>query len=259
MPYYITVFGKVIPLYGICFYTGIAIAVAVALLITKKRRLPRWEIVYSAIYCMIGAMIGAKLLFLAVSIDEIIQYKLSLLSVIKGGFVFYGGLIGGALGLFIYAWQYKLSLRPYLDVYAVVLPLGHAIGRVGCFFGGCCYGIPYDGPGCVIYEETAGMTPLNVPLLPVQLIEAAALLLLFGMQLYLYYKYHDTKIKALLVWTYAIAYSVIRFVLEYFRGDGIRGKLLWFSTSQWISVVILLGAVAAILIGRKQAGKEQAN
>lgn len=197
---------------------------------------------------MIGAIIGAKVLFLLISIDDIIRMKLSLVAVIKGGFVFYGGVIGGFLGLLIYVRMYKLPIMPYLDIFATVLPLGHAVGRVGCFFGGCCYGIPYDGPGCVVYEATAGMTPLGVPLLPIQLIESGTLVVLFGLLMLVLYK-KDSR--GLPLWIYCISYSVIRFVLEYFRGDGIRGKFFWFSTSQWISILIVIVSAVAIFLRKK--------
>lgn len=249
MPYYIEILGKQIPIYGICFYCGIFLAALTAMGIVKKRALPAWEIVYSGIYIMIGAMIGAKLLFLIVSIEDIIRLQLPLLSVIKGGFVFYGGLLGGALGLLIYCRKFHMPLRPFLDVYAVVLPLGHAVGRVGCFFGGCCYGMAYDGPFCVIYRETAGQTPLLTPLLPIQLIEAAVLLVLFFLLLTVYYRANTVGGIALL---YAAAYSVLRFVLEFFRGDQARGSVLWFSTSQWISLAIFIGTVALFMLRRKK-------
>ena len=250
MPYVLTLFGKELPIYGICFYIGIVLASAVALVVAKKRDLPKWEIVYAGIFAMIGAMIGAKVLFIIISIDDIIRLQLSPEAVIKGGFVFYGGLLGGFGGLMLYVRLYKLPAIDYLDICATVLPLGHAVGRVGCFFGGCCYGIPYDGPGCVVYEETVGMTPLGVPLLPVQLIEGAALLVLFGLLMYVLYRKES---RGLPVWVYCLSYSVIRFVLEYFRGDGIRGKFLWLSTSQWISILIIIVSVVGIFLRKRRS------
>lgn len=252
MTYYITLFGKMIHIYGLCSYLGIVLSVLAAFLVAKKRDLPKWEIVYSGIFSMVGAMIGSKLLFLMVSYKEIISMQLSIEEVIRGGFVFYGGLIGGLLGLIIYVKKYDLSIIPYLDVFATVLPLGHAVGRVGCYFGGCCYGIPYDGPGAVVYTESMGMVPLGVPLLPVQLIESGVLLVLFGILMFVLYKKDSLELP---LWVYCISYSVIRFVLEYFRGDGARGKLLWFSTSQWISILIIGVSFVAMYLRKK--GKAQ--
>ncbi len=237
----IELFGTSIPLYGIFFYLGIALAAIAALIISKKISFPCWEIVYSAIYVMIGAMLGAKLLFIAVSWDQIVEYNLSFIQIIKGGFVFYGGLIGGAIGLFIYTSVYKANIIEYIDIYATVLPLGHAIGRIGCFFAGCCYGVPSSFG--VIYTQTVGQTPLGIKLFPVQLAESACLIALFIILLVLFFK---SKRKGIVALVYAFSYSVIRFVLEFFRGDAERGIFFGISTSQWIC--ILLALISTILL-----------
>ncbi len=242
----ISVFGRDIPVYGICFYAGIFLASAAAVLICPKKKIERFDLVCSAVYTMIGAMIGAKLLFIAVSIRQIIQLEIPLEAVIKGGFVFYGGLLGGAAGLIIYLRQFKLPALPFLDLYAFALPLGHAVGRVGCFFAGCCYGLPYDGPISCTYVSTAGMTPLGVPLFPIQLLEAALLVALFSVQCV------SICIKpgaqGVQVCTYCFVYPVIRFTLEFFRGDAERGEIGVLSTSQIVSVIIIVACAAYIFI-----------
>ncbi len=238
----IVLFGKVIPLYGICFYAGIAIAAAFAMLVCRKNKFPKWEILYSSVYIMIGAVLGAKLLFIAVSWKDIIKYDLSLIAVIKGGFVFYGGLIGGFVGLWLYTKIYRMHLMEYIDIYAVVLPIGHAIGRVGCFFAGCCYGIPCSFG--VVYTQTVGQTPLGIRLFPIQLAEAVFLVILFVVQ---YFVYSKTR-KGTATFTYCLSYSAIRFVLEFLRGDAERGKLGLLSTSQWICVGIACITIAVYII-----------
>ena len=254
MSYYITIFDRQIPLYGICFYAGIFLAATLAMLLSQKRGLPRYEITYSAVYTMTGSLIGSKLLFILVSIKDIIRYSIPILAVIKGGFVFYGGLIGGLLGLLIYTKQFKLSIVPFLDVYATVLPLGHAIGRVGCFFGGCCYGMEYDGVGHIIYHESVGNTPLGVPLLPIQLIEAFCLLLLFLVLLILLLRGARLGIPTT---CYALSSSVLRFILEFFRGDTERGRFGMLSTSQWVSLAVFLAAVGLLLLRLSRRKKKK--
>ncbi len=247
---YIDLLDKQIPLYGLLFYLGIALSAVAAAFIAKKRKIALFDITSSAVYVMIGALIGSKLLFVLVSFQDIIRYDLSFVAIIKGGFVFYGGLLGGVLGLIIYAREYRESFFVYADIYAAVLPLGHALGRVGCFFAGCCYGVEYDSAFSVIYHESAGLTPLGVPLLPVQLIESGCLLLLFTVMLVLYKKYYAKT--GFCSAAYAFSYGILRFVLEFFRGDKERGMFL-LSTSQWISLLIVCFAVLTILIrGRKR-------
>lgn len=245
---FINILGREIPLYGIFFFLGIGVAAAVAAILHKNAGLDMFDIAGSGVYIMIGAIIGAKLLFIAVTLPQIIEMNIPFTALIKGGFVFYGGLLGGAGGLLIYVRQFKMQLSPFADLYTTVLPLGHAFGRVGCFCAGCCYGIPWKHGH--IYTSTAGTTPLGVPLLPIQLIESAALLVLFGVQIALYLCKRRTWRNTLF---YFIAYPALRFVLEFFRGDTERGKIAGFSTSQLVSllVIALLIIITSIFSSRK--------
>lgn len=248
----VVVFGKAVPMYGICFYAGIIFAAGVASLICKKRSVERFDLVGAAVYTMIMATIGAKALFIAVSFRQIVEYHLSLEAVLKGGFVFYGGLIGGVLGLFIYCKQFKIPFFALADLFAVVLPLGHAFGRVGCFCAGCCYGMPFDSPISVTYTrlENTNTTPLGVPLFPIQLVEAGCLLVVFAVMLICFCK--RPMERGRYVAMYALSYSVIRFTLEFFRGDGIRGAFLGLSTSQWISVGIFTLTLILLIAAKKK-------
>lgn len=251
---YINLFNREIPIYGICFYLGIIIAALTGALICKKRNIERFDLVGSAIYAFIGALLGSKLLFLAVSLKTIIENHIPFEAVLKGGFVFYGGLIGGILGLIIYVKQFKMSLPDFLDVYSVCLPLGHTFGRIGCFFGGCCYGIEHKSPISVIYTESAGNTPLHTPLLPIQLIESAVLFIFFFIMLSLFLKNR----RGYLPIFYLIMYSIARFILEFFRGDKERGSLLGISTSQIISIVIVF-LLTVYFVNQRKKKKRTAN
>jgi len=242
------IFGLSIPLYGIFYFSGIFIAVLAAVLLAKKE-IFRYDIVYSAVYTAISGVIGAKLLFLLVSWKQIIALQLPLMLLLKGGFVFYGGLFGGFAGLWIYCRQFHLPFWTFADLYAAVLPLGHAIGRIGCHFAGCCYGIPYDGAFSVTYHSTLGNTPLETPLLPVQLIESFCLFLLF-VSLSLFY--HNKKLsskKGQISGLYSLSYAMVRILLECLRGDRVRGMFLGISTSQWISFALLF--LGVFLLFRK--------
>ena len=246
----ISIFGKELPLYGLFFYIGIVFAGALSFIPSRKRKIPGFDWVSACAFAMIGAIIGAKLLFILVSIKEIIRLDLSLYAIIKGGFVFYGGLIGGILGMYIYTRAYKLPIIDYFDTAASVVPLGHAFGRVGCFFAGCCYGMPYSGKFSVVYTTTAGMTPLNTPLLPIQLIESLLLLITFGVLYTVTLKYPQKK--GLPTILYISIYSVIRFILEFFRGDKERGGIGFLSTSQIVSLILLAGCISILVYVKKR-------
>ena len=92
-----------------------------------------FDIVCAAVFAGILGIVGAKLLFVLTSIDYIIEYKIPFTEIVKNGFVFYGGLLGGVFGLWLYCKIYKLPLKCFTDVFAVSIPLGHAVGRIGCF------------------------------------------------------------------------------------------------------------------------------
>ena len=257
MPESITLFGRELPVYGLCYVAGIFLAAGVALLLSKKRGFDdRWEIAYSAIYTMIGGLVGAKLLYILVSLRQIIEQQVPLIALLQGGFVFYGGVLGGMLGLLIYCKVYKTSFWQYADLFAVVLPLGHAVGRVGCFAAGCCYGIEYDGPLSYTYPPLhANPDPalIGVSRLPIQLIEAAVLLLLFAGMLATFLR-HPTSRQRLSA-QYVLAYSIVRFTLEFFRGDVVRGLFWGLSTSQWISLAAAVIAVIWLILRHRRSSE----
>ena len=244
MTSFIEILGRQIPIYGLLWFVGIFAAGIVGTLICPKHGIEKFDLVCSAIYSVICGVIGSKILFIAVSLDKIIEYRLPFINILKGGFVFYGGLLGGIIGLWIYTRQFKLNFTDFANLYAVLLPLGHAFGRVGCFFGGCCYGMKYSGPFAVKYSFVHGTTPLNVSLFPIQLLEALVLLLIFA-SLLIYYSRHNAKCHC--AEYYIISYGICRFIIEFFRGDDVRGLFLGISTSQWISVFLVLAAVGILL------------
>lgn len=247
---YIELFGKQIPTYGMCFFGGLCIAVLAAVLLAKKRNILNYDVIYASVIAGVSGLVGSKLLFVLVSLPTIIEENIPLINVFKGGFVFYGGLIGGIIGLYLYVRGYKLDKGDFFDLFATVVPLGHAIGRVGCFLGGCCYGIEYHGPLHCVYKVNIGNTPLGVPLFPVQLLEAFLLLCLFVLLVVVYNKKMQ---KGTVVAVYGMAYSIIRFALEFLRGDKERGGVFGVSTSQIISILIAVVIIVYLVLRYKKA------
>lgn len=248
---FIHIFGQEVPYYGVLFLLGFLVAIVTAIPKAKHMKLPLLEVVCSSAFAAIGGILGAKLLSVLTSIQYIIQYHLSFADVIKNGFVFYGGLIGGVLGLVIYAKAFKLPLVPYFELYAAGTALGHAFGRIGCLLSGCCYGFPVSGGFYVMYRHVADPnTPLNVPLFPIQLVESLCLVAIFLICDLIFYRGKRRGGSALF---YGICYPAVRFVLEFFRGDVLRGVYAGVSTSQIISAAILLvcGAIVARILVKK--------
>lgn len=233
---FIEFWGITIPTYGICCVIGLALAMLLLLYTHKKRGLSRQDAYYCAIFAIIGGFIGAKLMFLIVELPTIIENPSFLKSAILGGFVFYGGLIGGVAGGAIYCKKYKLNMLEVTDAYAAPLTIAQAIGRVGCFFAGCCYGMESDSPLAVTF-------PGNGSLLPTQLFESAFLLILTAVLLLILKK---SKRPGIVTAWYFILYSVWRFFIEFYRNDP-RGSVGTLSTSQFISLILFPIGVAMLI------------
>ncbi len=258
---FIEIFGKQIPMYAVMAIIGAAALCGVSAMLAKKRGVISAEdIFYMLLYAGIGCLIGAKLLYLIVSIDtywfpeksfrENLAYWLAVLT--SGGLVFYGGLIGAILGALRYCVHFKIPTAAAFETAVPAIPLFHAFGRVGCFMAGCCYGIEYSGRFAVTFEKAVA-APNGVPLLPVQLFEAAGNLLLSVLLTALFLK----NIRLLsLCGLYLVCYAIMRFILEFFRGDVVRGKALMLSTSQWFSIAAFVCGTA-LLIFRYRSGNKQ--
>ena len=237
----ISIYGITLPSYGLMIVLGVIVGLLVIIkFFSKYYTISKEDIIYALIYGLIGAIIGSKILYLLTNIklllnniDNIVQILLGMLS---GGFVFYGGLIGGVLGVYIYSKQFKVSFKELVMLIVPTLPLMHAFGRIGCLLAGCCYGVEYHGIGHIIFNNSM-LAPNGVPLFPMQIVESICNIIIFCILL-VTYKRNVGTYKSIVM--YFSMYSITRFILEFFRGDLVRGNFLFFSTSQWISIVILI-------------------
>ena len=245
---YVEIGSLHIPSYGLCLVAGALFAFLLLLYTWRFRAVSRDDAYYTAIYAVIGGLIGAKLLYLIVELPSILENPKILLGMIFGGAVFYGGLIGGIVGGFLYTRRYKTNVLDTADVLLPSLALAHAFGRVGCFFAGCCYGMACDSPISVVYPE-GSYPPAGVPLLPTQLMEAAFLLLLCG---FLVLRLKKSARRGEIAGWYALLYGVWRFVIEFFRSDP-RGSVWIFSTSQLISLALIPVGIFLLLRAKKAA------
>lgn len=237
-------------MYGVCAFTGIVLACLYVIFETKKRGFPWENVTIIAPVTLICGLVGAKILYLlkAYSLAGIAELFTSfdgLYTLVSTGTVFYGGLIGGVVGCF---WGLRLANAKWKDYEApfiTALPLAHAIGRIGCFCAGCCYGIPTDSVLGVVYTNPVGGAPAGVSLLPVQLFES-----LFNLLLFLTLHIIGKKIgnRRLLLPIYLVSYAFARFLLEYIRYDSDRGFYFGLSTSQWFSVLAAAAGVILFII-----------
>ena len=242
-----TVYG-----YGLMIAIGVLVAYSVGEYRAKKRGLDPDSLFWLTISCLIGGILGAKLLFILVEIKSIIANPKILLDVTHG-FVVYGGIIGGIGVGYLFCKIKKLPFLKYFDLVMPSIAIAQGFGRVGCMFAGCCYGRETDSWFHVIYQ-TSDFAPNGVALIPTQLIMAILNFAHFFMLAYLAKKVvkHDGQVAGF----YLVFYSIGRFFLEYLRNDP-RGEVKMFSTSQFISLFILAAGVGTILLcgylGKKRA------
>ena len=228
--------------YGLAILTGLIIAVLVGWYQTHRHNLVFNDLIIILSVCALGGILGAKLLYLIVSWRQIQFERLLdldyLNALMRGGFVFYGGLLGGLTGLLFC--RRVVNIQPYVRAAIPCVPLAHGFGRIGCTLVGCCYGTPYDGPFAICYSSSL-FAPNHISLFPVQAVEAVLLLLIAGILL-LYINRHKGQNSLRL---YLLLYAPVRFILEFFRYDAERGIVLGFSISQWISLA-LIGVVLTL-------------
>lgn len=248
-----------IGMYGVCCTVGIALAILLAFRNSRFSRICFEDMIILAAVLLVGAFAGAKLLYLIVEADSIINMfrtqgvnKDTLMGLLQGGFVFYGGFIGGFIAALLFAVRSKIKPMLILTIIAPSIPLAHAFGRVGCFMAGCCYGFPSETCG-IAFTQSLG-APNGIKLFPVQLLEAGLLLLLaIAMQLY----FSKGKHRHCTVYIYLFVYPIIRIITERFRyDDSERGIYLGLSTSTWISIGIILAGIIMLVIDWKKGFPE---
>lgn len=210
-----------------------------------------WDLIY---YLFFGAIAGGKILYILVEYRQFLSGQLGFFRDFRYGFVFFGGVLGSlAMGLFARR-RLKFDIWAVYDYFATALPLGHAIGRLGCLASGCCYGRPTGMPwGLSLGGHPASTTPhelWGIPLHPTQIYEALGnvgifLFLRFGLLPRIQKKELVTGTACL---AYAVLYFLLRFLVENFRGDD-RGMLAGLATSQWLALTGL--AIAGFFIHKR--------
>jgi len=221
-------FNDSFPIYTYPLFMGVAWGISYYWSRTLFDFLSFDKIKFRAFYwgIFIFAWIGAKLLFVATT-QTYDRFDLlrSQHFWAGGGFVFYGGLLGGLFFSFL-ALKFRIVSMQLIAMHVPIVALGHGIGRIGCYLVGCCYGAQCLRGLCLHSK------------IPVQLIEAGFLFLFVFFCFTKFWKKLD-PVKQILF--YCFSYSVFRFNIEFFRGDLARGMYGVFSTSQYVSLVLIVG------------------
>ena len=240
-----TVYG-----YGFMIAVGILAAWITIDFRAARQKLDRDCVFYLIIWCLVGGICGAKLLYWITEWKSILQNPDFLLDSIADGFVVYGGIIGGILAGWLYCRHKKISFLKYFDLAVPSVALAQGFGRIGCLLAGCCYGSETSGFFSITFR-TSDFAPNNVALIPTQIYSSILDFIHFGILLLIAgHKKSDGQVAAF----YLIFYSMGRFILEFFRGDLIRGSVGVLSTSQFISLFTgFTGAVMLYVVSKKKS------
>ena len=233
-----TVYG-----YGLMIAIGILVAYVTAEYRAKKHGLDPDKIFYLVIWAVVGGFAGAKVLYFLTRLKDIMENPRVLLD-LADGFVVYGGIIGGIFSAMAYC---KIKKMPFLKYFDLVMPsvaLAQGFGRIGCFLAGCCYGRETDSDLGIVFHNSS-YAPNDVKLLPTQLISSGLDFLLCAVLILL-----DRKKKGdgQIAGDYLVLYSIGRFILEFYRGDLIRGNVGALTTSQFIAIFVAMAGVVMIAV-----------
>lgn len=253
-----TIFGKHIGMYSVCAVIGIFAALPIGINYYKKFTGKDIPMILTYLVSAVGVFVGMHVLYGITNISQ--WYTLlessDLLDFIKrfalvfGGSVFYGGLIGGLIAGFFYVKKTGMPFDITTDCAAVSIPLFHGITRVGCFLGGCCYGVEWEHG--ITFTNSLAEGANGVPRVPVQLFEAGYEVLLFGL---IFILLNRELLKGRLLALYLLLYAVGRFILEFWRGDDYRGYLFGLSTSQIIAIGMFIGSLVFLIIKHRRSPK----
>lgn len=246
---------------------GVLLAIAMLLALFSASRLSRRDGVASdriydlGLWTILGGLAGSKLLLFLTEPDA----PLLSLDFMRSGGVYFGGFAGGFLALLFAVHFYKLPFLKVADAFAPALALGQAVGRLGCFASGDSWGKPTNLPWGVHFTELAHANT-GVPIYaadgsslylhPTQLYESFAMFLVFGLLVWLHRR---KRFDGYVLIAYAIVYPLVRFTIEFWRGDP-RGDLLGLttltglSTSQMISLLVASGAIIFLIIRSRKSG-----
>lgn len=230
---------------------GFLAAILIGMKRAEKHGLDKDIVFNMGLLCIVGGMLGAKILYIITEWNSIIHSK-NLWSDLAYGFVVYGGIIGGILILYVYSRFKKLNFLQYMDLIVPSVSIGQGFGRIGCLLAGCCYGRETDCPIGIVFHNSE-FAPNGVSLLPTQIFSSLGDFLIAG---FLIWYAGKQKKDGKVISMYLILYGVGRFIVEIFRNDP-RGNVGMLSTSQFISIfMVAFGAGMMYFVTHRKKKEE---
>ncbi|MBI5816624.1 MAG: prolipoprotein diacylglyceryl transferase [Nitrospinae bacterium] len=235
--------------YGLLVAGGFLLGIAWAARLGKREGMAPQMVYDVSFWIILSAILSSRVLYVMVEYRHYLDRPLDVFKIWEGGLVFYGGVIGAVAAIAICARIYKFDMWKFADIAAPSAALGHAIGRLGCLFAGCCYGRETHVPWAVTFEDVHSIAPTGVPLHPTQIYDSLNEFTIF-LIITAFRPYR--KFKGQVWWIWVGLYSFGRMIVEGFRGDP-RGMWLGdsFSTSQILAAGGILLAVIFYLRSRR--------
>ena len=257
LPKLISIGSFYIPTYGVLVALGFLTGLFVMMRLAKRAGMNADNVANLAFYCAIAGVLGAKLFMFLFDLPEYLHDpgQIFTLETLQAAGVFHGGFIVALITAVVVMRRHNMPLLPTMDVFAPGVVIGQAIGRIGCFAAGCCWGRECDLPwGVRFRSDFAAPVPLDKTLHPVQLYESFANVIVF---IVLYRMCSKEHRPGQVIGWYLVLYSTVRFCVEFFRvhEQSLVGP---FSLTQWISLALLaLGAGILVHISRTTANFKQ--
>lgn len=247
-----------LPTYGFLFALGVVLAWIWFMRRAKGLGLPEDRLFNLTFYSVLAGILGAKLLLIVVDWRTYLANPVEILGTLRSAGVLMGGVLAGALTFVFYCRRYDLPLWELADAISAPLVFAQAMGRLGCFSAGCCWGVPLDAsnPIAITFTDAQARAqtgvPLDVALFPSQLAEMFYDLGLVVLLSFMWRR--SPKPAGVVFWTYVLLYSLGRATIEFWRGDAHRGVYFGdlVSTSQMIAVATALLATVILLRAARQ-------
>ena len=237
-----------LPTYGVLVAIGFLTGLTIAVRLARRSGLNGELVTNLAVYCALAGLLGAKILMLMFDWGATDRPPIFSLATLQAAGVWQGGLVLAFVTAILYIRHTKLPLLQTFDAFAPGIAIGHAIGRIGCFAAGCCWGNECTLPWAVTFHSPDAFNltgvPLGVPLHPSQLYEMATEFLLFG---FLYWRFGKPHAAGRIMGLYLVISSVARFLIEFTRFHE-QGLHFGLSLTQWIAIAVA-GVGATLLAG----------
>lgn len=234
------------------FFVGLGIILSYLYLsrqLIKRSNLSEKELNNLGLLVLLGGFLGARLFYLVLNLGEFSGSWIDIFRIWRGGLVFYGGLLGGVLALYYFVRRNKFCFAKFADYFAPALALAQGVGRLGCFFAGCCYGKETNVGWGVVFRNPDSLAPLGIRLHPVQLYSAFGNLLIFA---FLSRQLNRSPVAGKITAWYFVLAGAFRFLLEFFRGDERGFIFAGFTFLQWLSLLIFLTGVGMLCYFRSR-------